>query len=201
MRLTLTYSGPLHSQADNNTRILEKHKLRSVFHKQLNDLWITHPALEGIYEQWDKLAESQKLENKDMVSVFDIGDFRFLPLVIKRLFLSCDLDILFLRREPAGYIIDDKSGDIDNRVKVLFDALRKPRRPEEIPSSAQADPSRKPIFCLLEDDSLITSVKVETDRLLEPFPPERSKSDVKLIVRVKIKTVKALIGTLGWGGD
>jgi len=200
MRLTLVYSGPLHSQSSSDTRNHEKHAIRCQFHKQVRDLWLTHPALEGVYDRWSKLSESEKADlSNSLITHFDIGNYRFIPLVTKRLWLACELDILFLRREPAGYIIDDVSGDIDNRIKVLLDALRKPRTPNEIPSSTQPNADETPYFCLLEDDSLVTRLAVETDRLLEPTTG--SESDVKLILRVKVKVVKLSWATIGLGGD
>jgi hypothetical protein len=38
---------------------------------------------------------------------------------------SCSIDILFLHRDAPGRIVRS-GGDIDNRIKVLFDALRVP---------------------------------------------------------------------------
>jgi len=200
MRLTLVYSGVLHAQSSNDTRNGEKHSIRRKFHEQLKDLWLTHPALEGIYEQWSHLSESEKIAPGKFISAFDLGNYRFIPLVTKNLKLSCELDILFLRREPAGYIVDGESADIDNRIKVLLDALRKPRHPPEIPASvSQPSAGETPFFVFLEDDSLITRLSVDTDRLLEPL--EGSSSDVKLILRVTVKVIQLSYGNLGLGGN
>ena len=57
--------------------------------------------------------------------------FRWSPLIDERYGLACALDILFLRRDEPGNVIKS-GGDIDNRLKVLFDALRTPANQSEI---------------------------------------------------------------------
>jgi hypothetical protein len=108
------------------------------------------------------------------------------------------LDFLFLRKEPAGYIIDRESGDLDNRLKVLFDALRMPKE-QEIPDKDWPFVNEIPFFCLLEDDALITGFSIETDRLLSR--PATSDAEVELIINTKIKIVKLPFKNMGLGGD
>ncbi|MGB7553918.1 MAG: hypothetical protein WBM04_06070 [Candidatus Korobacteraceae bacterium] len=55
--------------------------------------------------------------------------YTFLPLVTERFCVRCSLDILFLRPEEPGLLIN--SGDIDARVKTVFDALRMPKNLQE----------------------------------------------------------------------
>jgi len=52
----------------------------------------------------------------------EVSGKKFLPLVRQSLSLVCKLDILFLRKEEPGGIIT-QSGDIDNRLKTLFDGI------------------------------------------------------------------------------
>lgn len=73
--------------------------------------------------------------------------FRFAPLINKYYGWVCDLDILFLRREEAGAIVN--GGDIDNRLKVLFDGLRIPENMEEV-KDEKPDADEDPFYCLLE---------------------------------------------------
>jgi len=71
-------------------------------------------------------------------------------------------------------------GDIDNRIKVLFDGLRVPKYDSELKNLAPEE-GENPLFCLLEDDdSLITSIKITTDRLLTPIADEEAIHDVAL---------------------
>jgi hypothetical protein len=51
--------------------------------------------------------------------------WNFVPLVTAELSLLCNLEILMLRRVDPGKLIQS-SGDIDNRIKTLFDALQIP---------------------------------------------------------------------------
>lgn len=63
-----------------------------------------------------------------------------------------------------------QSGDIDNRVKTLIDALRIPCS-NALGSARSSTPRQdeNPFFCLIEDDKLITKFSIETDWLLDPL--------------------------------
>ncbi len=50
-----------------------------------------------------------------------------------------------------------------------------------------------PFFCLLEDDNLITSVTVKTDRRLEASV---TKNEVVLLLFVKTRATKVMLGTI-----
>jgi hypothetical protein len=117
------------------------------------------------------------------------------PLVTQRLNLICRLNILFLRPEDPGTLIRH-GGDLDNRLKTLFDALRRPQDPAEIPGGDQPNPSEIPFFCLLEDDALISDLDVTTDRLLEPSNPQ----DVSLMIHVTTKPTIVTYLTIALGG-
>src|SRR5271170_1175702 len=52
MRLTLFYRGPLHAASKSDPRSDEKHRIRRYFHRQLADLWETHPALDDVLKYW-----------------------------------------------------------------------------------------------------------------------------------------------------
>jgi hypothetical protein len=58
--------------------------------------------------------------------------------------------------------------NIDNRLKVLFDALRMPENTGELPHTPPQS-GEDPFFCLLQDDKYINEVTVTTDRLLLPM--------------------------------
>jgi hypothetical protein len=109
--------------------------------------------------------------------------FVFIPLVCQDLGLTCSVDVMFLRRDEPGSIINS-GGDIDNRLKVLFDGLRIPQNAEELAGDQPTAPNER-FFCLMEDDKLITEVKVTTDRLLRPCGTNEAENDVELIIWVK----------------
>jgi hypothetical protein len=178
MEFHLIYQGKLPAASQTSTRAREKHDMRKVFHKQLAVLWKTQPFL-------IQFARGMPQDPKP----FPLADryarcgYRFMPLVSEWFMVACALDILFLRRDGPGSLIKS-GGDIDNRLKVLFDALRMPQVCNEVCGDAPA-PDEDPFFCLLEDDKLINKVQVETNWLLTPPAPKDHINDVHLIIRVK----------------
>ncbi len=156
------------------------------FHPQLRNLWqasLNHwltartpsPEFKKIYAG-PPIATS-------LAAHFAKGGFGFVPLVLESARLACRLDILFLRRDSSRSII--KSGDIDNRLKTLFDALRVPKNLGELAGSTPGT-DESPFFVLLEDDSLITEVHVSTDSLLTPMDPNEPHAS-KLVIGVKLR--------------
>jgi hypothetical protein len=191
MRLTLTYEGPLHAASAGNTRNSEKHEIRRVFHRQLRDLWFDLPLKDAI-GRYSVLPKEERAE-----VLHDVGLFTFLPLISRRLHAIAELDILFLRHEPVGGIVN-QAGDIDNRIKVLFDALRMPLNKDEIPATASPSSDEDVFCCLLENDSLITAFRLESERLLGPMEPQR-ESNVKLVIRVSVKLQRLTYENIGLG--
>jgi len=182
MEFRLIYRGIL--KANGNKE--HKHKLRQAFHVQLKELW-KQPPLKG-YEDWAK----SKPFGKDV----EIGGIKIKPFIISRMSLNASLNILLLRPQPPGALIT-AGGDIDNRLKTLFDALRMPLNKGELPNSWNPDPEEIPFYCLLEDDSLVVNVSVVTDRLLVPVT---GPSEVNLIIHVRVGAMPVTIGNLGFLG-
>jgi len=178
----LTYDGPLKAASQSETRRLEKHAIRCVFSRQLFVLFKQRDALQKEFEN-ERLGESIKAMNR----TYKRGQFRCLPIVREDLNLACDLDILFLRREAPGSLISG-GGDIDNRLKVLFDALRVPQDENEVRGIECGDNSF--LACLTEDDKLITGFRVTTDTLLEPPKSESEQNHVQLVINVEVKGTK-----------
>ncbi len=175
----LTYDGPLKSASQSDTRRAEKHAIRRALSKQLHQLMEFKSAV--LDREFENLAEE---DAKAIIK--KRGNLSFLAIVRERLNLVCDLDILFLRRENPGSLICE-GGDIDNRIKVLFDALRIPQDDNEVRGFP---PKAHFILCLTENDSLITGFRVTTDRLLEPPATEQHQNCVRLIINVEIKATK-----------
>jgi hypothetical protein len=123
-----------------------------------------------------------------------VGTHGFVPLVTQELHLVAEVAVTMLRPEPPGRLIT-QGGDIDNRLKTLFDALRMPTI-SELPASFQAPAGGRPFFCLLEDDNLITSVSVRTEQLLEPGA---SDSEVILLLDVQTRALAVKWGNSGLG--
>ncbi len=181
MQFRLIYRGELHSASKSNTRNKEKHTIRKVLHKQLAQLWQYEPILSR-YLIGDPTTNRSAVDK--MADKFKRCGFKFLPLIgdyFGR--LACGLDILFLNPDQPGNLIKH-GGDIDNRIKVLFDALRMPRDDTELRGQEPGE-DENPFFCLLQDDKQITEVKITTDRLLMPKISVENKDDVLLIIHVK----------------
>ncbi len=109
-----------------------------------------------------------------------------LPLLTRNSGLKCHLDIRFLRREGPGNIVGE-DGDLDNRLKVLFDGLRAPHCDDEIDMRQPLPPV---LYCLLEDDSLITKFTIEAQTLLDPVGQDKSQTYVELHVSVHVKATR-----------
>jgi hypothetical protein len=83
---------------------------------------------------------------------------RYIPLVTKEMNLHCSLDVVLLRRTEPQKIYSE--GDLDGKIKTLMDALKKP----ELNDAKNGD--EDPLYCLVEDDNLITELKLVGDLLL-----------------------------------
>jgi len=183
MEFRLTYDGPLTAFRDDGAavkaRAPEKHDLRRQFHRQLKHLWQVHPNLCDlrISREADKPSEVERIA-KNWVE----NGYRFVPLVRRDNHLICKVEVLMLR--PGGRLPGDviqQTGDIDNRLKTIFDALRKPRSAAELAGSTPSQ-GEDPFFVLLEDDALITYAAVETDTMLQPVGG--NLNDVRLVIKI-----------------
>jgi hypothetical protein len=132
---------------------------------------------------WENIAERHA-----------VCDHKFVPLVCQEFSLLCELDILMLRNDKPGGVM--KSRDLDNRLKVLFDALRMPQNSNEL-AGEDFQKDEDPMFVLLQDDSLISSVSVETDELLSPANDDDSQ--VRLTITVNLKPYNVNMFNLSFG--
>jgi hypothetical protein len=71
--------------------------------------------------------------------------------------------VLFLRREKPGKVF--MRGDIDNRLKTLFDAVQMPHLGQDVGDQIPGV-EEDPFYVLLEEDELIADISVTTDLLL-----------------------------------
>jgi hypothetical protein len=196
---SLRYKGSL--PANGGPR--EKHLIRRAFHPQLRALWNEHPLLAGAStipliglpeatgacdEADPHLRFIRATRTEWIAREHRRGAFYFTPLVTNELDLRCALDIQFFRREAPGGLIQ-QGGDIDNRIKTLFDALRVPDE-KQVDRTDPAD-DEVPFYCLLQDDALVTALSVRTERLLEPPTAGERPTDIALTIGVRITTTLA----------
>jgi hypothetical protein len=185
MKFTLVYEGDLPATAS-SPKPAEVGRIRNELHDQLADLWESHI----IFRQLARTARVPVHGKKNLggVGLVDIlpayegpvrpvnpgfvdlcgpiqvgGSIGYVPIVRKSLHLVCSIDILFLRNEEPGSLVF-QGGDLDNRIKCLFDALRVPSDDEFARSGIV--PTADPLYCLLEQDTLISDFSVKTGRIL-----------------------------------
>lgn len=187
MEFTLFYRGDLKSNGSPD----HKQELRRAFHPQLERLWDLEP-LKGSREELIDPPEEGGRSDKSIDLRENVGAFTFAPLISAKLCIAADLNITMLRPEEPGAIVL-QSGDIDNRLKTLFDALGVPAHSNQIPAGDTPAPTEAPFFCLLQDDRLITSVAVNTDRLLEPMI---NNNEVVLIIHVKTRVTRHIFAAI-----
>lgn len=203
MRFHLVYSGQL-PPSGNKPRPEWVKKIREAFHPQLKLLWETHTALKRLRSTAIVALEPGKylgvpsspfsvdrdpsfpIQNGfvDLCAPIVRDGRSYVPLVTKALDLNCSLSVLFLRQEDPGSLLLD-GGDIDNRIKMLCDALKMP----DGGYPAQYLHDHEPLYCLMESDALVAALDVETGRLLQPQSDH--PQEVTLVIEVEIRVLKA----------
>lgn len=209
VKFRLVYYGPVRPHKRGMDLALHIQQLRRQFHRQLCEFWKQNAALStlniepsifaGLVGRHDKAyVEDVKriLGEKVAGAKFPLADtmqkvysskcsnsngYVWLPLVLKSYDVNCELDIvmLFARSSPGPM----QYGDIDNRKKTLIDALRQPD-PQRIVGSPSA--GETPFFVLMEDDSLVTRLTVETDSLYRPNSARYRRDPNDRLVHVTI---------------
>jgi len=214
MKFTLIYDGDLPSSG-NHPKTANVSRIRNEFHDQLADLWESHVILRQLARTartqpfLGSGAYGPGAANKIEFSPNDLPTYNepipplvdgqidfcapirisdstsYVPLVRKSLHLVCALDILFLRHEEPGSLIL-QGGDLDGRLKTLFDALRMPVDEKE--ERAGEEPTANPLYCVMESDALVSDLRVKTGRLLG----QRTKKAhaVRLVIDVTVKVLR-----------
>jgi hypothetical protein len=181
MRFMLHYRGPLRSNGSPS----HKHDLRIAFHSQLKRLWSQPPLVE-----YKNLITPPAIVG-DYYLPRPFGPFVFLPLVTAEMNVVAELSLVLLRPESPGHLIT-QGGDIDNRLKTLFDALTMPRHANSMPPGVAPSTEQTPYFCcLLEDDNLVTALTVKTEQMLETV---NDPTIVDLSIHVRTRTTRVTIG-------
>lgn len=198
MRFRLTYAGPLRSGQDkseaNKKYLSHKHDIRKIFDRQLRRLWsITEHLGSGKSPDAGRVFTDETIADVDwspkkLAQKHGHSGWSFIPLVTRELKMFCEIDMVFLRPGHAGGVI--RAGDIDNRLKTLFDCMKIPDKNENYREFSENTEAERQLYCLLEDDDLITKVGVETDELLQPVDRKSSRpadADVRLLITVHIR--------------
>jgi hypothetical protein len=176
----LTYGGHLLGSARSDPRTKHKHEIRRVFHRQLSRFW-RNSAFLSKAKFVDGIPLSERLANN-----YSRCGYRWVPLVKEG--MLCDINVLFLRSDAPGALV--KSGDIDNRIKTLLDALRMPTKVDELGGYTTPLETEDPFFVLLDDDKNISSLSVDTDAMLEPLAGKETidVNDARLVITIGVRT-------------
>lgn len=196
MEFRLIYKGklPAVSKSAKGTRVEDKHRIRKTLHPQLRELWKSDPILR---KHFMELKKNGRPLFELLADDYARCGYRFLPLVGSPAGdEACSLDILFLRRDQPGALVEH-GGDIDSRIKVILDALRMPDECHEVCGNSPTK-DEEPFFCLLTDDKIITEIRIVTDRLLTPLETDERIHDVHLIIHVKTITYSREVPFFKW---
>lgn len=165
-----------------------KHLIRQALHEQIKSLCISDQFSDAFKGD----VEGNRRGNEKPMFV-EHGGRRYWFLISEYLATVVDLSITILVPHDVGRIVQN-GGDIDNRIKTLFDALRVPSVSSEIPNSDSFDYSTTGLYCLLEDDKLINRVSIRSYRDHAPI----DKDSVRCLIEVETKITKAMWGNLNF---
>lgn len=167
MEFVLHYRGELSPKAN----AAAKHHIRQHFHLQMQKMQEDEDSQLKYLFSWPGREDHMR----------QMGPFQFDALVGRWATLLAELEITLLRPEAPGGIVH-YGGDIDNRLKTLFDAMAVPSQKQALPPDAKPGEGERPFFCVLEDDRQITKLTIHTERLWESV---KSPHEVELIVLVR----------------
>ena len=158
-------------------RLPEIWAIRRAVHEQMALLWKREPMVDVLqHHEW---------------RVREIKNIRTIPLVTDDAHLRAYISIKMLREDSDGGVVNN-TGDLDNRLKTLLDGLRGPVENDQgfVPADLP-----DPLYCLLEDDRLISGFSVETGPLL--MPPLKQTPDpaawVNVVIDVDVNPIRT-----GW---
>jgi hypothetical protein len=206
VRIVLTYRGPLPAKSRGNAAV--RHDIRRHISAQLDTYWRNDTVLatrladsqKWVHGQIDgkngriAWAASQLLTTYAQCVIWGFG-YRMIPLVSRNNGLRCRLKIEIDRAAAPGGILNGKS-DLDNQLKTLCDALKMPSLDAQLhgPAGPIRGSGNDQLFCLIEDDSLISEITIRTNRLNTP-PPSRDYAEVRIEAETEIAVPHLETGT------
>jgi hypothetical protein len=207
MEFKLRYNGDmLRPQQARDARRSEKHALRLHFHEQLREIWRNDARYsqinplevgEAVYAGniWDV---QRNAENKipyfagtplrGFLYQRRLAGYRFVPMVTRVMEADCHLRIALRRPIKPGTIIYS-GGDLDGRLKTLFDAFAMPPQQQDLPEGITGNDA--PCLCLLESDELITGLSIESEEWRAAPSSHHAEADIT----VTIQAVTLMYGT------
>ncbi|AZO45394.1 hypothetical protein EJ076_31985 [Mesorhizobium sp. M7D.F.Ca.US.005.01.1.1] len=168
MDIYLTYRGQIPSKKSSLDAIWA---MRRSFHGQLVKLWGKEPF--AILKKWEDsnfAAEAPNFLRK-------VGDQLFVPFYSEAIGVGVKLEINLLTGFPQQQAVIS-SGDLDNRVKRIIDALRAPTQKGELIASLEPDTRW---YCVMDDDSSVKEVTAS----LAPYLDSNDPSVSFVFVRIR----------------
>ncbi|MHA1550255.1 MAG: hypothetical protein ACTSXV_02245 [Alphaproteobacteria bacterium] len=176
MKFKLIYEGTV--KIHPKKRAQHVHDIRCKLDCQLKRLSEIPP-----YSKIQNYIHPQKSNKKTVVR--NVRGIDFISLISPELNLLAELDVQILHPELLG----TPRADIDNRIKTLLDALRRPQDVHEVPDGAQTSGQ---IYTLLDDDHLVTKLSVNTSHWLAAKNPD----DLLIIITVNIRASRGTLENL-----
>jgi hypothetical protein len=207
MKFTLIYDGDLPS-AGNKRQPVAASRIRNELHHQLADLWDSHIVLRQLARTartqligapWGsgKYHHAELPDHSGPIPPLHPGQIdyctpilvpevgcNFIPLVRNSLHLACAVDVLFLRHEEPLNLMK-QGGDLDGRLKTLFDSLKMPEPGNEYRGD---EPTADPLYVVMEDDALISDMSIKSGRLLGNR--SKDKHAVRLTIEITVKVLR-----------
>lgn len=188
LKFTLKYRGTLKSAQGGGTKGLV-HTIRRSFDPQLRHRWGVTPELKRwVTFQSPRLPVREKSLRTDWYQK-RVGDYYFIPLVIisDNRPLVAELDIHILWRSHNGHLLakTDDGIDLDNRLKVLLDALAIPQE-NQLPTK-QPQKGEEQTFCLLEDDRLVVKLSIAAEQLTTIPESDEKPNFAEVTIEVLIR--------------
>jgi hypothetical protein len=210
MKFRLVYHGPIRPHNRGMDLLSHKHVIRAVFHRQLCEFWKKNDAFCNStlsvkqFRSLPNMGFNMAEETKPLIELVrteysancrGANGYEWVPLILKNYAVSCELDILLLFRGMKPGPLDN--GDVDNRVKTVVDALRQPD-PQTVQHLRPPRVNESPFFVLLQDDSIVSRLTVETDTLYSPRTSCSGKTDKddRLAHAVITVTIRPFTGNL-----
>lgn len=208
MELSLRYRGLLPA-AGTDKRVREKHAIRQELSSQIESYCEQSHRLKRLIADVGKLQTPKR--EKDQFDVerplsdgskfwwrWPLCGYNFVPLVTQVLEAHVELRMR-LYRKNVGILF--QGGDLDNRLKTFFDALQVPKEESQVPKGERVSSKEAewlPIFCLLDNDNLITKLSIESFKLLMKVPKEfeGAPNYVELDLDVVIHPITPMTGTV-----
>lgn len=190
MDIALSYRGPLPNARSNGAK-RAKTQIRQQLHHQFDGLCRTSDLFtEALKDDLPRATIKGGAQHAEVPSTphgtFYFVEFlgvQFVPLLSRWNHRVCEVRIELWRRSEPGEILDP-GGDIDNRVKTLFDGLRMPHHEDEIDATSLTSGR---CFCLLEDDALITKLTISAHRMYRPVAGVEDSTWAELSIYVTVK--------------